>query len=80
MATPRRHDPACGLRDTLCQVRWPHCGHFRRQRGLPVAIQRMPPRSHTERAKPHGQRTIHARESASIDAAQRGGSTAVHAR
>ena len=40
------------------------------QRGRPVAFQRMPPKSHTDLAKPHPQRTIHERESASIDSAQ----------
>jgi hypothetical protein len=40
------------------------------QRGSPAAFQRMPPISQTERAKPHRQRTIHRRESASIEATQ----------
>jgi len=47
-------------------VRFPHCVHLRSQRGSPAAFQRIPPRSHTDRALPHGQRTIHARESASM--------------
>jgi hypothetical protein len=44
-------------------------------RGRPVAFQRMPPSSQTDRAKPHEQRTIHERESASIDSVQRCGRT-----
>lgn len=43
---------------------------------MPEAFQRMPPRSQTDRAKPHEHRTIHERESASIDSAQRRGRTA----
>ena len=36
------------------------------RRGCPAAFQRIPPRSHTDLANPHEQRTIHVRESASI--------------
>ena len=37
---------------------------------MPIAFQRMPPRSQMEVAKPHRQRTFQRRESASIDSAQ----------
>ena len=49
-------------------------------RGWPAAFQRTPPHSQTDRANPHEQRTIHARESASIDSAHRFGRTAESAR
>ena len=53
---------AAGSCVTLCQDRWLHCGHVMYVRGRLVAIQRMPPNSQMDRAKPHEQRTIHARE------------------
>jgi hypothetical protein len=49
-------------------------------RGWPAAFQRMPPHSQTDFVNPHGQRTLHERELASIDSAQRRGSTAVRTR
>lgn len=56
----------------------PHLGQRVQTRLLPVAFQRMPPISQIGRSNPQdGQRTIQERESASIEAAQEGGTRRV---
>lgn len=64
-------------RETRCQERWPHCGHFVNQFVEPAALLRMPPNSHTDLAKPHEHRTIHWRESTSIASTHFRGSSVV---
>lgn len=61
---------AAGSRLILCQVILPHSGHRRSCRGSPTAFQRIPPSSQMDRANPQGQRIIHSRDSASMEAAQ----------
>ena len=48
------------------------------RRGSPAAFQRMPPSSQIDLEKPHEQCTLHERESASIDSAQRRGKMATN--
>ena len=59
---------ACASRTSLCQERLLHCGHFMKEKvhDRPSAFQRIPPKSQMDRAKPHEQRIIHERESASM--------------
>ena len=43
--------------------------------GFPAALHRIPPRSQIDREYPQGQRACHARDSATIDSAQRRGTS-----
>jgi hypothetical protein len=62
-------------RESLCQERLPHCGHFinERVRGRPTPFQRMPPNSQIDRANPHEHCIIHEREWSSMLAAHERG-------
>jgi hypothetical protein len=60
----------------VCQPRLPQLGHGSQVSLLPVAFRRIPPSSQIDRSKPHDrQRTIHARDSASIEAVQERGAS-----
>jgi hypothetical protein len=62
----------------VCQPRLPQLGHRPQVHLVPFAFQRNPPSSQIDRAKPHDrQRTIQARDSASIDVAQDRGASLV---
>lgn len=63
-------------REIECQPRLPQLGQRPQVHLLPVAFQRIPPSSQIDRSKPHDrQRTIRARDSASIDVAQERGTS-----
>ena len=62
----------------MCQPRLPQVGHRAQVSLLPNAFQRIPPSSQIDRSKPRDrQRTIHARDSASIEVAQERGARLV---
>ena len=60
----------------MCQPRLPQLGHRIRIHLFPDAFQRIPPISQTDRSRPQdGQRTIHVRDSASIEVAHERGAS-----
>jgi hypothetical protein len=71
-------DSVRSWREIVCQPRLPQLGHRPQVHLLPFAFQRIPPRSQIDRSNPHDrQRTIQARDSASIDVAQDRGASLV---
>lgn len=67
-------------REIVCQLSLPQLGQRPHVHVLPVPFffQRMPPNSQSDRSKPHDrQRTIHSRDSASIEPAQVRGTSLV---
>ena len=61
---PGRGRSVASMRKIVCQERLPYRGQRGSQCTAPAALPRMPPASHTHRANPHRQRTIHNRASA----------------